>query len=157
MKELLQKRWVKTAGLVLLCIGAVYALIYADVVLRARSAYLEGEKYWSWHSNPQEKAKALESAFAEEKAALDTQLAKGKLKKEEHGQQLEIAQFNRDQKLKESSIKYAYIWYQTVVELFSPPESKWVRLAREKMPQAKELWKQELKAKNIPFEDYMLE
>ena len=46
---------------------------------------------------------------------------------------------------------------QTAVELFSPPNSKWVKLSSEKMPLAKEKWKQELIRKKIPFEDYMLE
>jgi hypothetical protein len=70
---------------------------------------------------------------------------------------MELLDFSKGRKLRESSVKYAYIWYQTVVELFSPPESKWVRLARQKMPEAKELWKKELTAKKIPFEEYMLE
>jgi hypothetical protein len=37
--------------------------------------------------------------------------------------------------------------------LFSPPESRWVRMAREKAPIALNLWKQELHAQNIPYED----
>ena len=59
--------------------------------------------------------------------------------------------------MKESSLKYAYVWFQTAVELFSPPESRWVALSREKMVLAKELWKKELDAKKIPYQDYMLE
>ncbi len=59
--------------------------------------------------------------------------------------------------MKESSLKYAYVWFQTAVELFSPPESRWVVLSRQKMAVAKELWKKELAAKKIPYQDYMLE
>jgi len=70
---------------------------------------------------------------------------------------MDIARFSLERKLKESSIKYAYVWYQTAVELFSPPDSKWVKLSRGKMPAARELWKAELRTKNIPFEDYMLD
>jgi hypothetical protein len=157
MKELLHKRWARIAALAALCVGLVYACIYCDVVLRARSAYLQGEKYRSWYENPALKKQALDARFAAEKAALDKKHAAKKIADDEYQRQLEIAQFTRDRELEESSIKYAYIWYQTAVELFSPPESKWVKLSREKMPQAKELWKQELRAKNIPFEDYMLE
>jgi hypothetical protein len=157
MKGIFENKWVKRAGLVLLCAALVYALIYADVYLRARSAYLEGEKYYSWYLNPAEKNKALAEELAKEKAKLDGKLASGKMAKDEYAQQLEIIQFDNEQKLKESSIKYAYIWYQTVVELFSPPETKYVKLAREKMPKAKELWKKELTDKGVPFEDYMLE
>jgi len=157
MHEALKKRWVKTAGIILGCIALVYAMIYADIILRARSAYLQGEKYRYWHENPAAKAEALSAELVDEKLKLDKKLARRKLTQDDYNRELEIARFNNEQKRAESSIKYAYIWYQTVVELFSPPESRWVRLAREKMPKARELWKQELKAKKIPFEDYMLE
>ncbi len=157
MKGLFAKKWFRAAALTGFCVAAVYALIYVDVTMRARSAYLEGEKYWQWYENPQSKKAALDAEFEKGKTALDARLAKGKITKDEYEKALGIAQVNRDERLSESSIKYAYIWYQTTVELFSPPESKWVRLAREKMPKAKELWKAELRAKKIPFEDYMLE
>jgi len=157
MNGMIGKKWVKISLTAAACIVAVYALIYTDVVLRARSAYLEGEKYMSWYENPKLKEASVADWHAKEKQKLDALLAKGKIDKDEYDRQAEIIDFTKEQKLRDSSIKYAYVWYQTVVELFSPPESKWVKLAREKMPKAKELWKQELKAKNIPFEDYMLE
>jgi hypothetical protein len=81
--------------------AAVYGIVCADVILRARHAYLEGE------------------------AA--------------------------------ASPKEAYAWYESAAALFVPPESKWSRLAREKMPIAKEKWKVELRAKHITFDDSMLE
>jgi hypothetical protein len=157
MKELMQKKWVRVAALAALCVGLVYALIYIDVILRARSACLQGEKYWSWHENPRMKEQELAARFAKDKAALDARHVARKVSDDEYARQIEILKFNLDREREESSIKYAYIWYQTAVELFSPPESKWVKLSREKMPRAKELWKMELKSKNIPFEDYMLE
>ena len=157
MKEFFSKKWVRAASLTLFCVAAVYAMIYVDVTMRARSAYLEGEKYWQWSENPALKKAALDGEFQKRKLGLDAGLAKGKLTQDEYNKQLDIAGVNRDERMSESSIKYAYIWYQTVVELFSPPESKWVKLSREKMPKAKEMWKAELRAKKIPFEDYMLE
>lgn len=157
MKEFLKKKWVRTAGTVLACILIVYIMIYVDVVMRARSAYLEGEKYWRWAQNPEEKKVALTNEYNREKAVLEKKYSKKKIEKSEYEQQLEILKFNLDERIRESSIKYAYIWYQTAVELFSPPESKWVRLSRTKMVEAKEAWKKELRENNIPFEDYMLE
>ena len=56
----------------------------------------------------------------------------------------ELAEFRRDEAVEESSLKYAYHWYKTVVELFTPPESRWVRLSRERMAEAKTLWTREL-------------
>jgi len=81
--------------------AAVYVMVCADVVLRARHAYLEGEKA----ANPRE----------------------------------------------------AYAWYESAATLFSPPESRWSRLARRKMPDAKERWKADLRARHVPFEESMLE
>ncbi len=132
-------------------------MVYADVLLRARDAYQEGEKYMQWHENPALKAAALNLQYDKEKSDLDKKLAKGKIKKDEYARSLEISAFDRDRKMEESSIKYAYVWYQTAYELFSPPESRWVKLSREKAPAAKEKWKEELRAKKIPFEDYNLE
>ena len=157
MKGIFEKKWARVLLISASCIAIVYALIYVDVVLRARSAYMQGEKYFSWYEDPKLKERSLQADFQKEKSKLDENLAGGKVTQDEYKKQLEIASFNYERKREESSIKYAYIWYQTVIELFSPPESKWVKLARENMPKAKELWKQELRAKNIPFEDYMLD
>ncbi len=85
---------------IVLGVVAVYGIVCTDVVLRARHAYLEGEKA--------------------------------------------------------ASPKEAYAWYESAATLFVPPESKWSRLAREKMPLAKAKWKAELQAKHLAFEDYMM-
>jgi len=137
--------------------AAVYAMIYADVVLRARHAYLEGEKYMSWHRDPSLKETALREDLKKTSEKLEKELKKGTISKKEYDRRLETEEFVFNRRLEESSVKYAYVWYQTTVELFSPPESRWVKLARQKMSSARELWKQELNSKNIPFEEYMLE
>jgi hypothetical protein len=51
----------------------------------------------------------------------------------------------------------AYAWYESAATLFVPPESKWSRLARERMPITREKWKDELRSKHIPFTDAQLE
>lgn len=152
-----ERKWVRNSGTIFGAVAVLYAMIYVDVVLRAREAYLEGEKYMSWHQNPELKKSALNAKFEKEKAALDKKLAGQKIKKDEYDRQLEIIAFDRDRQAEESSLKYAVVWYQTAYELFSPPESKWVKLSREKAPAAKEMWKDELRSKKIHFEDYMLE
>ena len=80
---------------------SVYGLVCADVLLRARQAYLAGE-----HAN---------------------------------------------------NPKEAYAWYESAATLFVPPESRWSRMAREKMPLAKERWKADLRARHIPFQESMLD
>jgi len=153
----LRKKNVRIAGLAAATILIVYSMVYVDVVLRAREAYLEGEKYMSWHENPALKTEALNEKFQDEKKELDNKLSNEKITQNEYVRFLEIAEFDRDRLMQESSVKYAYVWYQTAYELFSPPESKWVKLSRQKAPLAKEEWKNDLRAKKIPFEEYMLE
>ena len=149
--------WARRLGLVAGCAALMYGMVYADLVLRARHAYNEGEKYMRWNEHPEEKAAFFDAQLKERTQALDAELAAGKLPKDEHDLKVELARFERDEGVRESSLKYAYVWYQTAVELFNPPESKWVVMSREKMKTAKEMWKQELRSKKIPFEDYMLE
>jgi len=134
-----------------------YLLIYIDVVLRARSAYLEAEKYLDWYYNPNKKIKFLEKEFEVEKQKLDKLLAENKISKEEYDVKLEILNFNKERKIQESSLKYAYIWYKTAIDLFSPPESKWVKLAKEKINKVRQMWKEELQKKGYKIEDYMIE
>lgn len=152
-----QKRWVQnvlvTAGTVLI----LYGMVCIDVVSRAKESYLEGEKYMRWHENPSEKKAELDAKFEKEKAGIDENLADNAIDQDEYDRQLEILEFDRERNMEESSIKYAYVWYQTVYELFSPPESRWVKASRKKAAVAKEMWKKELRSKNIPFEEYMLE
>lgn len=135
----------------------IYAAAYVDLVLRARSAYYEGEKYLQWDREPSLKAAYYDAWLSEKQKGFKSDFEAGKLAKEELDQRLELARFERDQRVAESSLKYAYVWFQSAVELFSPPESKWVALSRIKMAQAKALWKAELDAKKIPYKDYMLE
>jgi len=128
-----------------------------DVVLRARAAYLEGEKYLEWDRRPELKRAHLDALLARKESRLRRERQAGRFSDEELAQRLTLARFERDEAMKESALKYAFVWFQTAVELFSPPESRWVRLSRRKMAAARELWKKELDAKKIPYQDYMLD
>jgi hypothetical protein len=151
------KKWQRIALLVAGTVVVMYAMVYVDVVMRAKEAYQEGEKYWQWTDHPEQYVEYLNAKLESDKTELQHRLDQGKISKDEYARELELLQFDHEQQLKESTIKYAYIWYQTAVDLFSPPNSKWVQMARIKMPLAKERWKAELRSKNIPFEDYMID
>ena len=110
-----------------------------------------------WNDHPDHKKTTLENKFNSDKSKLDQQLSAGKITEEEFRSKLDALEFDRDYTMGESSLKYAYQWYKDTYELFSPPESKWVRLAREKAPLTLEKWKTELRSQKIPFEDYMFE
>jgi hypothetical protein len=135
----------------------VYILIYADITLRAKHCYLQGEKYYKWHQNPVLKKEQFLKEYSKKTGMLEKKFLKGKISKEELDVTLDKLNMERDFKIKESSIKYAYMWYKTALDSFSRPHSKWVRLCEEKMNIAKKLWKEELKANKIYFEEYMLE
>ena len=135
----------------------VYAAACADVVLRARSAYLEGEKWLSWSEHPELKKAHFDAELAARQKAIEADRDAGRLTPAEFDRKSGLARFERDQAVAESSLKYAYVWYQTAAELFTPPESRWTRMSREKMKTTRELWKKELDAQKIPYQDYMLE
>ncbi len=147
MVEWLKKGWVKGSLVFLVGAAGVYGLIYRDVVSRARHSYEEAEKYMAWHRSPQLKKEFFDKKFEQEKSAL------GDPTSPEYVEKLDALEFDRDYAVSESSLKYAYQWYKDTYELFSPPESKWVKMARVKAPEALELWKQELREQKIPFED----
>lgn len=149
--------WRKGLAVVLGGFAFVYAVAYADLVLRARSAYYEGEKYMAWDKDPSLKKAALDAELAKKEERLKSQASREKWPEDKLQTRLFLARFERDERMKESSLKYAYVWYQTAAELFTPPESKWVALCRKRAPEAKALWKKELDAKKIPYEEYMLE
>lgn len=138
-------------------IAAVYGMARVDLYYRSRSAYLEGEKWMEWSRKPELKKAHFDAELAAREGELSRELAKGLLDKAAHDRKAGLARFERDQAVAESSLKYAYVWYQTAAELFSPPENRWSALARGKMSEARELWKKELDAQKIPYQDYMLE
>ena len=137
--------------------AAVYAMAAVDVVLRARSAYTEGEKWLEWSRKPELKRAHLDGELARREAELRRLREDGKLDDAALERKLALAKFERDQQLEESSIKYAYVWFQSAAELFTPPENRWSTRARERVRETRELWKKELDAKKIPYQDYMLE
>ena len=138
-------------------LAAVYGMARADLYLRSRSAYLEGEKWMEWSRKPELKKAHFDSELAARERELSLELAKGRIDRPAYERKVELARFERDQAVAESSIKYAYVWYQTAAELFSPPENRWSVLARARMPETRALWKRELDARKIPHQDYMLE
>jgi hypothetical protein len=146
------------AGLTLLAgFALVYSLAYVDVTLRAKEAYLQGEKYLAWSREPALKKAALEAEYAGRENKLRRDRAAGRMTEAELSQRVALLRFDLQERVSESALKYAYVWFKSGAELFSPPESKWARLSRDKMAVAKELWKKELDAQKVPYAEHMLE
>jgi len=151
------KKYYKLIIVIISYIIAFYIFVYLDIFFRARSAYFEAEKYLDWYYNPSKKIEYIQKQTEKERQNLDKLLSKGKISKEEYQIKLELIEFNKQRQLEESSLKYAYIWYKTVIDLFYPPQTKWVKLAKQKIEQVKQLWKKELEQKGYKIEDYMIE
>ncbi len=135
--------------------AAVYGLALGDVALRGRSAYLEGEKWLEWARKPELKKAHFDAVLAEREAALEKERAT--LSPEAYEKKRALARFERDQALAESSLKYAFVWHRTAAELFAPPETRWTRAARERLPEVRESWRRELAARGVKAADHMLE
>ncbi|RLD16203.1 MAG: hypothetical protein DRI36_06020 [Caldiserica bacterium] len=155
-KNMKNKKVLKIGITVIIVYLLVLIVVYIDVILRARSAYLMGEKYWRWHFNPELKKNYLEEERKKKLEKLEEKFRKGKIDKIEYEDEKMLIEEEFRWKMNESSIKNAYMWYKTVVDLFQPPKSKYVKLSEVKMKKALQLWKEELKRKGIKFEEYML-
>ena len=94
-----------------------YGMARYEVVSRAKKAYLEGEKYYGWYKNP-----------ADKKAFYDPELAAKRVDQDTYTRLME-----------DSDIKNAYVWYETVTDLFQPPKSEWVLKAEERLKEVKPL------------------
>jgi hypothetical protein len=153
----MKKEYLKKVLYIIFAIILFYGIIYIDIYLRAKKAYLTAEMYLDWSINPQKKEQYFKEKFEKEKSLLEKNFSQGKIAKDDYDLQKEMLEFKIEQQKKESSLKYAYIWYKTVIDLFSPPETKWVKLAKEKIESTKQLWKKELETKGYKVEDYMIE
>jgi len=133
-----------------------FSAAYLDLALRARSAYLEGEKYLAWAKEPALKKDFFEKTFSARIKALEN----GKTERRAGGNGFEdkknLLLAEKNFKMGESSAKYAYIWYRTASTDFSPPVTRWTGLARQKAPAALALWKAELALERTRFDDNML-
>jgi hypothetical protein len=116
-------------GTILITLGLAWGMARHELVSRAKKAYLEGEKYYSWMSHPEEK-----------KAYFAAELAAGRLKQEQV-----------DLLMDDSDLKNAFVWYETVIELFQPPKSEWVLKSEERMKEIKPKYIAWLKTLGIDY------
>lgn len=98
-------------GLVFLTLIIAYFMARYEVVKRAHREYTEGEKFLGFERNPDSK-----------KLYYDNKLRKK-----------EITEIEYQMLMEDSALKNAYVQYQTVVDLFTPPESEWVKKSRQRL------------------------
>ncbi len=146
------------AALAAIGIWALAAVVvWVDLGLRAREAYAEGLKYIEWDKHPEIKAAYYDAELSSRQARLDREFQAGRVAPDAYKAKMSLLRFERDERISESSLKYAYVWFQTGCDLLSPPQSRWVRLCCGRMPTTLKRWKTELKVQGVPFEDYMFE
>ena len=118
-------------GLIAATLIIIYALISFELVRRSKRDYTEGEKYFDFYKNPDKK-----------KVYYDEKLAKKQITEAEYAMLLE-----------DSALKNALVWYETVVDLYAPPENKWITLSRERLKEVRPLytaWAETLKSQALP-------
>ena len=123
---------------IILTILSVYILInlivYTDVCLRARASYFKGVRYLEWFEKPQLKKEFLDKWLEKELLKISAG------KKSESEILKKTLEMQYKMQMEDNNAKNAYFWFQTTVECFQPPRSKYVRRAEEKMALAKKLW-----------------
>jgi len=104
----------------------INGVVYVDIYLRSKSAYKKGVMYLKWYEDPALKEKYL-------KNWRDKEISK--IKGNDHKAEVlkKAVEMQYQMKMEENPLKNAYFWFQTVVECFSPPETKYVRLSKEKL------------------------
>lgn len=130
------------------------ALLWADIARRSYVAFSEGEKYLAWHRAPELRKAHWDAWLAAENARLERELAAGRIGAEERRWRGELAGVERDERVAESSLKYAVGWFETAVELLSAPPNPWSSRARERLAEARALWKAELSAQGVALEAF---
>jgi hypothetical protein len=98
-------------GLVVATLIIAFIMARCEVVRRAEREYKEGEKFYSFYKTPDLKRQYY-----------DDQLRKKSISEAEYEMLME-----------DNALKNAYVQYQTVVDLFTPPESKWVKMSRDRL------------------------
>jgi hypothetical protein len=119
--------WFFTVAVIVITGIIALGMARYELVSRAKKGYLEGEKYYSWMKDP-----------AKKKAYFDAELAAKRISADQYGLLME-----------DSDLKNAYVWYETVTELFQPPRSEWVLKAEDRMKEVKPQYQAWLKSLGI--------
>ena len=119
--------WFFIAATVLVTLMIAWGMARHELVSRAKKAYLEGEKYYSWYQDP-----------AKKKAYFDGELAAKRVTQDQYSLLME-----------DNDLKNAYVWYETVLDLFQPPRSEWVEKSEERMKEVKPKYQAWLKTLGI--------
>lgn len=122
-----QTDWFFTVVVIVATGFIAFGMARYELVSRAKKAYLEGEKYYGWMKEP-----------AKKKAFFDAELAAKRITADQYGLLME-----------DSDLKNAYVWYETVIDLFQPPRSEWVGKAEERMKEVKPSYQAWLKSLGI--------
>jgi len=126
MTEKMKKTLTITGIIAVTVFITLYLMPRMEVTKRAKREFLEGEKFLDFYKNPDKK-----------KIYYDEQLKNG-----------EITEIQYRMLLEDNALKNAYVQYETVIDLFTPPESKWVKKSRQRLSEIKpeyDAWVNKLK------------
>jgi hypothetical protein len=103
------------AATLIVTLAIAWGMARHELVQRAKKAYFEGEKYYAWYQDP-----------AKKKAYFDGELAAGRINPDQYSLLMD-----------DNDLKNAYVWYETVIDLFQPPRSEWVLKSEDRMKEVK--------------------
>jgi hypothetical protein len=107
-----KKKEILTNVIIVVCTLIIaFLMVRFELVKRAKREYNEGDRYLSFYRSPD-----LKKQYYDEK-----------LKKKE------ISETEYEMLMEDNALKNAYVQYNTVIDLFTPPESKWVKLSRQRL------------------------
>ena len=106
------------SGIILVALVIMFLLARFDVIRRAEHEFKEGEKFYTFYKNPDIKKQYYNDKLINKK----------------------ITEAEYEMSMEDNALKNAYVEYQTVIDLFTPPESKWVKLSRARIQEITPLY-----------------
>lgn len=140
-----------------LAAGGVYGAVFLETGSRARSSYLEAERFRHWFQNPSDRDRDLEAEYVKANERLAVRQGKGELSAEDLRLEQDILEARFSMRRAESAAKRAYFSYRDVYRLSSPLETGLARRARLLAPAAKQAWREDMDRRGLPVSDVMFD
>ncbi len=122
LPEWTRSPWFKNTVIVVATALIAFQMARFEVVRRAKREFHEGEKYYHWYKDSQQKAQDLTEAKNLVPGFFDKFLGRKPMSENEFEHLME-----------EDMYKEAVVWWQTVGDFYYLPHSKWVDRAEERI------------------------
>jgi hypothetical protein len=149
-------RWGRALAAAAALAAFVQGAVALDVILRARAACREGEKWLAWSASPELARAHFDAELESRRAELESLRSSGRLDEDAFRKQLALARFERDRAAAQSPLERAAVWFESAADLFARPESRWSARARVLLAETRARLRDERLARGLPAEDFRL-